>query len=137
LDAELPWASCFCALKASQLADLHHAPDGNRVDGDSLALWRQRHGGRPGQAITRVATINTIAGDGTAGYLGDSGPATSAELNSPYGLAIDNAGNLYIADPANNRVRKVVLGTGIISTFAGNGAAGYSGDNGPATSAEL
>jgi hypothetical protein len=89
------------------------------------------------QAITRVATINTIAGDGTAGYLGDSGPATSAELNSPYGLAIDNAGNLYIADPANNRVRKVVLGTGIISTFAGNGAAGYSGDNGPATSAEL
>ena len=89
------------------------------------------------QAITRVATINTIAGNGTAGYLGDSGPATSAELNSPYGLAIDTAGNLYIADPANNRVRKVVLGTGIISTFAGNGAAGYSGDNGPATSAEL
>ncbi len=89
------------------------------------------------QAITRVATINTIAGNGTAGYLGDSGPATSAELNSPYGLVIDNAGNLYIADPANNRVRKVDLGTGTISTFAGNGAAGYSGDNGPATSAEL
>ena len=56
-------------------------------------------------------------------YLGDSGPATSAELNGPYGLAIDNAGNLYIADPANNRVRKVALGTGIISTFAGNGTA--------------
>jgi uncharacterized protein YjiK len=89
------------------------------------------------QAITRVATINSIAGNGTAGYLGDSGPATSAELNGPYGLAIDNAGNLYIADPANNRVRKVALGTGIISTFAGNGTAGYSGDNGPATSAEL
>jgi sugar lactone lactonase YvrE len=89
------------------------------------------------QAITRVATINSIAGNGTAGYLGDGGPATSAELNGPYGLAIDNAGNLYIADPANNRVRKVALGTGIISTFAGNGTAGYSGDNGPATSAEL
>ena len=89
------------------------------------------------QAITRVATINSIAGNGTEGYLGDSGPATSAELNGPYGLAIDNAGNLYIADPANNRVRKVALGTGIISTFAGNGTAGYSGDNGPATSAEL
>jgi sugar lactone lactonase YvrE len=89
------------------------------------------------QAITRVATINTLAGDGTAGYLGDSGPATSAELNGPYGLVIDNSGNLYIADPANNRIRKVALGTGIISTFVGNGTAGYSGDNGPATSAEL
>src|SRR5580658_7808750 len=89
------------------------------------------------QAVTRVATINTIAGNGTAGYLGDSGAATSAELNGPYGLAIDNAANLYIADPANNRVRKVALSTGIISTFAGNGTAGYSGDTGPAASAEL
>jgi hypothetical protein len=89
------------------------------------------------QAITRVAVINTIAGDGTAGYGGDSGPATSAELNNPYGLAIDTAGNLYIADPANNRVRKVALATGIITTIAGNGTAGYGGDNGPAASAEL
>jgi trimeric autotransporter adhesin len=89
------------------------------------------------QAITRVATINTVAGDGTPAYLGDSGPATSAELNSPNGLTIDNAGNLYIADPGNNRVRKVDLGTGIISTFAGNGTGGYGGDNGPAASAEL
>jgi trimeric autotransporter adhesin len=90
-----------------------------------------------GQAITRVATINTIAGDGTAGYGGDSGPATTAELNNPYGLTIDTAGNLYIADPANNRVRKVALSTSIISTIAGNGTAGYSGDNGPAAGAEL
>jgi uncharacterized membrane protein len=89
------------------------------------------------QAITRVATINTVAGNGAAGYSGDSGPATSAELNSPYGLAIDNAGDLFIADPANNRIRKVALGTGIISTAVGNGTAGYGGDNGPATSAEL
>jgi hypothetical protein len=89
------------------------------------------------QAITRVAVINTIAGNGIAGYVGDSGPATSAELNSPYGLAIGNGGNLYIADPANNRIRQVALGTGTISTFAGNGTAGYSGDNGPATKAEL
>src|ERR1700753_1140015 len=89
------------------------------------------------QAITRVAVINTIAGNGTAGYSGDSGPATSAKLNSPYALAIGNGGNLYIADPANNRIRQVALGTGTISTFAGNGTAGYSGDNGPATKAEL
>ena len=89
------------------------------------------------QAITRVAVINSVAGNGTAGYSGDSGLAVSAELNGPYGVAIDGAGNLYIADPANNRIRKVTLGTGIISTFAGNGTGGYSGDNGPAASAEL
>ena len=90
-----------------------------------------------GQAITRVPTINTIAGNGTAGYSGDSGPAGSAELNGPYGVAEDSSDNLYIADPGNNRIRKVAAGTGIITTIAGNGAAGYAGDNGPATSAEL
>ena len=89
------------------------------------------------QAITRVATMNTIAGNGTAGYGGDNSPAPSAELHNPSGLAIDTEGNLYIADPANNRVRKVALATGIISTVAGNGTAGYAGDNGSATSAEL
>jgi trimeric autotransporter adhesin len=89
------------------------------------------------QAISRVPSINTIVGNGTAGYSGDGGPASSAELNSPYGVVADSAGNLYIADPANNRIRKVAVGTGIISTFAGTGAAGFSGDGGPATSAEL
>jgi trimeric autotransporter adhesin len=89
------------------------------------------------QAITRLAVINAVAGNGTAGYSGDSGPAVSAELNGPYGLTSDSAANLYFADPANNRIRKVALGTGIISTFAGDGTGGFSGDNGPATSAEL
>jgi trimeric autotransporter adhesin len=89
------------------------------------------------QAITRVATINTIAGNGTAGYSGDSGLASSAELSGPYGVAIDSGDNLYIADPGNNRIRKVAAGTGIITTIAGNGTAGYLGDNGAATSAEL
>jgi sugar lactone lactonase YvrE len=89
------------------------------------------------QAITRVPTINTIAGNGTAGYSGDSGPATSAELNGPYGLVEDAADNLYVAEPGNNRIRKIAGGTGIITTFAGDGTAGYSGDNDAATSAEL
>ena len=70
------------------------------------------------------------------GYSGDNGPATSAELNSPYGVALDASGNLYIADLDNNRIRKVSP-SGIITTVAGNGGLGYSGDNGPATSAEL
>jgi NHL repeat len=86
-------------------------------------------------ASTRI--ISTVAGDGTVGYSGDGGPATSAELNGPTGAAVDSAGNIYIADAWNNRVRKVTVATGIITTVAGNGTAGYSGDGGPATSAEL
>ena len=89
------------------------------------------------QAITRTPTINTIAGNGTAGFSGDSGLATSAELNGPYGVAVDSGDNLYIADPGNNRIRKVAAGTGVITTIAGKGSAGYSGDNGAASGAEL
>jgi uncharacterized protein (TIGR03437 family) len=87
--------------------------------------------------IRKVANgvITTFAGNGTIGYSGDNGPATSAQLNAPYGVAVDSAGNLYIADSANNVIREV--SNGVISTFAGNGTSGYTGDNGPATSAQL
>jgi streptogramin lyase len=78
-----------------------------------------------------------VAGNGTGGYSGDSGVATSAELNSPFGVAVDASSNLYIADSGNNRIRKVAASTGIITTTAGNGTAGYSGDSGAATSAAL
>ena len=80
-------------------------------------------------------TISTVAGNGTPGYGGDSGPATAAQLNVPVNLAVDAAGNLYIADFTNNRVRKVSGGT--ITTVAGNGLSGYSGDGLQATSAQL
>ncbi|HEY4086864.1 MAG TPA: hypothetical protein VGM43_13045 [Bryobacteraceae bacterium] len=79
--------------------------------------------------------ITTVAGNGLAYFGGDNGPATSGELNAPSGIAVDSAGNLYIADRYNRRVRKV--SNGIITTVAGNGQQGYSGDNGPATSAQL
>jgi hypothetical protein len=81
--------------------------------------------------------ITTIVGNGTAGFSGDGGLATSAEINLPYGIAFDAAGNLYIADQNNNRIRKVTKSTGIITTVAGNGTSGYTGDGGTATSAEL
>ena len=81
-------------------------------------------------------TITTFAGNNTAGSTGDAGAATSAELNNPYGIALDSSGNLYIADQINHRIRKV--GTdGTISTVAGNGTAGFLGDKAAATSAEL
>ena len=81
-------------------------------------------------------TISTIAGNGTEGFGGDGGPATDAQLSFPYGVAVDASGNLFIADSGNNRMRKVAP-DGTISTVAGNGSAGFSGDGGPATSAQL
>lgn len=78
--------------------------------------------------------ITTIAGNGTAGFSGDGGSATIANLNGPYGVAVDLAGNIYIADNGNNRIRKVSV-SGIITTVAGNGSPTFSGDGGPATSA--
>ncbi len=84
-----------------------------------------------------IGIITTIAGGATNGYTGDNGPATNAKLNAPYGIAIDGAGNLYIADTANNVVRKITAATGIITTVAGNGARGFAGDGLAATAAEL
>jgi hypothetical protein len=104
-----------------------------------------------GLASMTRGDIYTIAGNGTFRYSGDGGPATSAELNSPDGLAVDGGGDLLIDDQFNNRVRLVAgsscasgcryglasLTRGDIYTIAGNGTVGYSGDGGPATSAEL
>ncbi len=81
-------------------------------------------------------TITTVAGTGASGYGGDGGPAVDAQLSQPYGIAVDNEGNIFIADSGNHRVRKVTP-DGIITTVAGTGVQGYSGDGGPATSAEL
>jgi len=84
-----------------------------------------------------TGNISTIAGNGTSGYTGDGGAATSAELGTPRGLALDSSGNIYIGDTYYNVVRKVTISTGYISTVAGNGSTGYSGDGGLATSAKL
>ncbi len=81
-------------------------------------------------------TIQTVAGDGVQGFAGDNGLAVNAEIFAIAGLAVDAAGNLYIADTGNCRIRKVAA-NGIITTVAGNAVPGYSGDNGPATSASL
>jgi uncharacterized protein (TIGR03437 family) len=92
----------------------------------------------PGDGLIRKVSngvITTVAGGGGQGFGGDHGPATGAELNDPTSVAVDTAGNLYIADSNNNRIRKV--SNGVITTFAGNGTPGFSGDNGPAANAQL
>ena len=86
--------------------------------------------------VDRYGTITTFAGNGFSGFSGDGGPATLAQLYDPEGVAVDGAGNVYIADSAESRVRKVSA-SGTITTFAGNGTAGFSGDGGLATLAEL
>ena len=85
--------------------------------------------------ITTIAGSGTCTGSQACGNGGDNGPATSAQLDHPVSIAVDAAGNLYIADSFNNRIRKVL--NGVITTTAGTGTPGYSGDGGPATSAEL
>ncbi len=101
-------------------------PNGNIFFADGNTILRL-------DAATNQLTL--AAGNGTAGYSGDNGPATSAQLRNPYGLAIDSAGNLYIGSSSDNVIRKV--SAGIITTIAGNGTAGAAGDNGPATAAQL
>jgi sugar lactone lactonase YvrE len=87
--------------------------------------------------VDLTGNITTIAGTGTQGFSGDNGPATSATLDSPQGLALDTQNNLYIADTHNHRIRKLDPTTGTITTIAGTGNPGFSGDTALATAAQL
>jgi hypothetical protein len=88
------------------------------------------------RVINSAGIISTFAGTGIAGYSGNGAPATNAQLKGPHGLAFDKFGNIFIADAGNSVIRKI-NSTGIISTYAGNGTNGYSGDNGPAILARI
>jgi DNA-binding beta-propeller fold protein YncE len=84
-----------------------------------------------------TSVITTLAGCGEPGYSGDGGPATGARFNEPYGIAIDRSGNVYVADRHNHCVRRIEAASGIVTTFAGNGCAGFGGDDGPAARAAM
>jgi sugar lactone lactonase YvrE len=115
-------------------AQIYH-PEGLALDSVGN-LYIADYGNSRIRMVNPEGVISTVAGIGTKGYSGDDGPATSAQINGPMGVAVDSAGNLYIAEYGNNRIRKVTL-AGVISTVAGNGTKGFSGDGGPATSAKL
>ena len=95
----------------------------------------------PNNRVVRVDAVSGIltlvAGNGAASSTGDGGPAVQASLNGPIAVAVDGAGNLYVSDSHGNRVRRIDAATGIITTYAGTGAGGFSGDGGAATSAML
>lgn len=104
--------------------------DGNLYIADSF-----NHRVRKVEPLTGI--ITTVAGSGECCFSGDGGLATDATFNQPTDVGLDTDGNLYIADRFNQRVRKVNASTGTITTFAGNGACCFSGDGGPATSAQM
>ena len=112
-------------------------PHGVAVDaaGNLFIAEEDNHRIRKVDAVT--SRITTVAGNGTGGFNGDGGLATSASLYNPRDVAVDSAGNLYIADHRNSRIRRVDAASGIISTVAGNGTAWFSGDGEEATSASL
>jgi len=89
------------------------------------------------RVVSPTGVINTFAGTGAQGFSGDGGAATSAQLDSPTGIAVDASNNVYIADTHNNRIREVLASTGVINTIAGTGVAGFAGDGAAATSALL
>jgi sugar lactone lactonase YvrE len=107
------------------------------LDGSGNLYIADRSNARIRKVIAATGIIATVAGIGTPGFSGDGGPATAASLNSPTGVALDGSGDLFIADSSNNRIRKVAGSTGIITTVAGNGTRGFSGDGGPSTAASL
>lgn len=117
-------------------ADLYY-PTGVAVDSSGNIYIADAGNNRVRFVNHSTGIILTIAGDGAASYGGDGGQATAAELNNPTGVTPDNAGNIYIADEYNNRIRKVILSTGIISTVAGSSVQGYGGDGGQATLAKM
>ncbi len=113
-----------------------NGPTGIAVDG-SGNLYIADHLNNVIRKVTASGIITTIAGNGTAGFSGDGGSATSAELHAPGAVSVDSAGDLYIVDTNNSRIREVSAKSGIITTLAGMGTAGFGGDGFGATAAEL
>jgi streptogramin lyase len=105
--------------------------------GPDGALYVCEFSGNVVRRIDDKGRISLIAGNGSAGYSGDGGPAVKAQLNKPHEIRFGPDGALYISDMSTHTIRRVDMKTGIISTFAGTGKAGFSGDGGPATAAQL
>ena len=114
-----------------------NTPQGVTVDKAGNLYIGEYMGNRIRKVDATTGIITTIAGDGTGGFTGDGGPATSAQVFGPYGLTVDGAGNLFFSDALNRRVRRIDAVTGIITTIVGDGVQASTGDGGPSTSARI
>ncbi len=112
-------------------------PYGMTIGPDGALYWCDLDNQRVRRMDLATKRVTDVAGNGQKGYKGDGGPATEASLSAPHELVFDSKGDLYFAERDNNVIRKVDMKTGIISTAAGTGMAGYSGDGGPAVKALL
>ena len=113
------------------------SPQGLALDTVGNLYIADTHNHRIRRLAASTQTITTIAGTGTPGFSGDNNSATTAQLNLPTALALDTTGDLYVTDNANHRIRRIDATTQTITTVAGNGTQGFSGDNGPAASATI
>ena len=114
-----------------------NVPSGVAVDGSGNLFIADTNSHRIRKVSAATGVITTLAGNGTQGFGGDWGAATSALLYGPVGIAVDGSGNVFVADRLNSRIRKVSAATGVITTVAGNGTRGFSGDGRAATDAQL
>lgn len=127
-----PGGTIFTVLKSTELNPTFVAVD---VGGNIFFADSRNHLVRRWDAAS--GALSTVAGDGTEGFAGDGGAATAASLDSPSGIAVDAAGNVFVADSRNHRIRRIDAITRVISTIAGTGSPGYSGDLGDAGRAGL
>jgi sugar lactone lactonase YvrE len=127
----------FSSDKASATSAQLNLPTALALDASNNLYLADTGNHRIRKIIATTGIITTIAGTGIQGFSGDTGPAVSAAIDSPTGLALDASNDLYLADTHNHRIRRINAATGIITTIAGNGAPGFSGDTTAATTATL
>jgi len=112
-------------------------PKGVSVDSAGNVFIADTYNNRIRKVDAATGVITSVAGTGQGAFYGDNGPAAAAALNQPFGVLVDRAGNVFIADSGNNRIRKIAAGTTTITTVAGNGTTDFNGDALPATAAGL
>ena len=130
---EAGWSGDGGSATAAKL----HEPYEVRFDRAGNIYWVERASYSVRRLDPKTGIIITIAGNGTPGFSGDGGPATTAQFNDPHSIGFDRAGDLYIADVKNNRIRKLAMKTRLITTLAGNGKAGATPDGAPFSGAPL